>query len=100
MGKVYKDIISGLKEYLNSHTEEEIAADIEKLNKWREVGPTMEEFEKAQQHWAVPYQLCPKCGGTGKVLDNNQRIGCCGISSGVEVCDVCHGSKIIPMHNL
>ena len=32
---------------------------------------------------AVPYQLCPKCGGDGGVLVQ---------------CDVCGGNKIIPMH--
>ncbi len=45
----------------------------------------------------VPYQLCPKCNGTGVVpilttetttIDINQQ------------CDVCLGAKIIPMYVL
>jgi len=75
MEKVNSDIISGLKEYFNSHTEEEVLADFEKLRKWHKVGPTMEEFEKAQLDCFVPYQLCPKCGGNGKILNHYQRFG-------------------------
>lgn len=100
MDKVYKDIIGGLKAYLNSHTEEEVAADWEKLSEWSKVWPTMEEFEKAQYNWYIPYQLCPKCGGTGEVLNDNKMVGCCGISSGVETCDLCHGNKVIPMYEI
>ena len=46
----------------------------------------------------VPYQLCPKCGGDGVVLVQNWYGSPTSISSGVQVCDVCSGNKIIPMH--
>lgn len=42
----------------------------------------------------VPYQRCPVCNDNGKVLQD-------GFVAGVfKVCDVCNGSKIIPMHVL
>ena len=47
---------------------------------------------------AVPYQLCPKCGGDGVVLVQNWYGSPTSISSGIQVCDVCGGKKIIPMH--
>lgn len=47
---------------------------------------------------AVPYQLCPKCGGDGLVLVQNWYGSQTSISSGTQVCDVCGGDKIIPMH--
>jgi hypothetical protein len=46
----------------------------------------------------VPYQLCPKCGGDGEVLVQNWYGNTTSISSGTQVCDVCGGNKIIPMH--
>ncbi len=36
----------------------------------------------------VPYQLCPKCNGTGLTY----------YYTAINKCDVCNGSKIIPMH--
>jgi len=47
---------------------------------------------------AVPYQLCPKCSGDGVVLVQNWYGSPTSISSGIQVCDVCGGKKIIPMH--
>ena len=46
----------------------------------------------------VPYQLCPKCGGDGKVLVQNWYGSPTSISSGVETCNLCGGAMIIPMH--
>ena len=49
----------------------------------------------------VPYQLCPKCNGQGQVskppyiagdVHEWTSISC------IFTCDVCNGSKIIPMH--
>lgn len=49
---------------------------------------------------AIPYQLCPKCNGQGQVTkppytpgDVNEWVS----SSIIFQCDVCNGSKIIPM---
>lgn len=39
----------------------------------------------------IPYQLCPKCNGTG--MAQNSAISALHIG-----CDVCNGKKIIPMH--
>ena len=39
----------------------------------------------------VPYQLCPRCNGEGKIEDKLS-------SSCFSVCDICLGAKIIPMH--
>ena len=40
----------------------------------------------------VPYQCCPVCNGDGKTLAN-------GFTSSVyEICKVCNGGMIIPMH--
>ena len=44
----------------------------------------------------VPYQLCPKCDGTGSMktpMGANAHI----TTTLVTTCDVCHGNKIIPM---
>lgn len=35
----------------------------------------------------VPYQLCPKCNGLSE-------------QNHINVCDVCHGEKIIPMFEI
>jgi len=45
----------------------------------------------------VPYQVCPKCNGTG--LITNARFGY-GTSPLTIRCDVCDGSKIILMHKV
>ena len=45
----------------------------------------------------VPYQLCPKCNGDGHLMVK-QWYGGTSMSSGMFGCDVCGGSKIIPMH--
>lgn len=45
-----------------------------------------------QEHKAIPYQTCPVCNGQGRVTSN-------GATSNVfDVCSVCNGAKIIPMH--
>lgn len=42
---------------------------------------------------SVPYQLCPRCNGEGKVFNLFQT------TSGPErACDVCNGAKVIPQH--
>ena len=46
----------------------------------------------------VPYQLCPKCGGDGEVLVNNWNGSPTSISTGMQICDLCGGAKIIPQH--
>lgn len=48
----------------------------------------------------VPYQLCPKCSGDGKVLIKNWYGSLTSISSEPEVCNLCHGAMIIPMHTV
>ena len=40
----------------------------------------------------VPYQVCPICNGTGRLLN-------IGTSSAIDrSCDHCNGAKVIPMH--
>lgn len=39
---------------------------------------------------SVPYQLCPKCGGEGKMWSNS-------IPMSIDVCHICDGKGIIPM---
>ena len=46
----------------------------------------------------VPYQLCPKCNGDGTVFVNNWNGSLTAFSSGLQTCDLCHGTKVIPMH--
>lgn len=49
---------------------------------------------------AVPYQLCPKCNGQGQVSKPPYIAGDVhewSSSSCIFPCDVCNGSKIIPM---
>jgi len=51
-------------------------------------------------HEAVPYQLCPKCQGQGIVSKPSYVPGDVyewSSTSAVHNCDVCQGSKIIPM---
>jgi hypothetical protein len=43
----------------------------------------------------VPYQVCPICNGTGKILSHYERT-----TIDFETCDVCNGAKIIPMHKI
>ena len=42
---------------------------------------------------SIPYQLCPKCLGTGKIkhIEGNTSIN-------FITCDVCNGEKVIPQH--
>jgi len=47
---------------------------------------------------AVPYQLCPKCQGTGEVYVQNWYGSPTSISSGAQICNICGGRGIIPMH--
>jgi len=47
---------------------------------------------------AVPYQLCPKCNGEGMLFVQNRSDYTTSVISGSQVCDVCNGNKIIPMH--
>jgi hypothetical protein len=44
----------------------------------------------------VPYQLCPKCFGTGKVMNNENWGNSLSCSVGPVTCDVCNGAKVIP----
>lgn len=49
---------------------------------------------------SVPYQLCPKCNGKGQVTKPPYIAGDVhewSSSSCIFTCDVCNGSKIIPM---
>lgn len=46
----------------------------------------------------VPYQLCPKCQGTGEVYVQNWYGSPTSIFSGVQTCNICGGRGIIPMH--
>lgn len=41
----------------------------------------------------VPLQLCPKCEGDGHLGRHNSLA----ITSGLPICDICHGNKVIPM---
>jgi DnaJ-class molecular chaperone len=44
----------------------------------------------------VPYQLCPKCMGQGRVKAGSMEQSTPRTQTLI-VCDVCHGAKIIPM---
>jgi len=46
----------------------------------------------------VPHQVCPKCKGEGVVLVQTWYDSPTSITSRIQVCDVCGGKKIIPMH--
>lgn len=48
---------------------------------------------------AIPYQMCPKCGGTGNITifpSYNDAFN--GTKEKIEVCDICKGEKMIPMY--
>lgn len=50
---------------------------------------------------AVPYQCCPKCEGQGIVAKPSwvaAGVNNWSSTSAVHQCDVCNGSKIIPMY--
>ncbi len=57
-------------------------------------------FKSDQNLFSVftPYQLCPKCYGDGNLLRFNSpsMMG----TDATAICDVCNGSKIIPMNKL
>lgn len=56
-----------------------------------------------RQVFSVPYQLCPKCNGQGQVSKPPYIAGDVHEWSSSEMifqCDVCNGSKIIPMFTL
>jgi len=42
----------------------------------------------------VPFQLCPKCAGEGKIVRLNLDTSAYNTE---EPCDVCFGAKVIPM---
>jgi len=44
----------------------------------------------------IPYQLCPKCNGEGIIIAITGQIAL----YTQNICDVCAGAKIIPMHAL
>ena len=43
----------------------------------------------------IPYQLCPKCKGTGEISSGHIYDGI-EILLDIVICDVCKGNKIIP----
>jgi len=50
---------------------------------------------------SIPYQLCPKCNGTGQMwLGGWDGQSQSFLASGMGICDVCNGNKIIPMYEL
>ena len=54
--------------------------------------PETEIIVKVLNH--VPFQLCPKCNGSGSIIeyhpDSSFYIDC-------KICDLCNGAMIIPM---
>lgn len=52
-------------------------------------------FELSLVENVVPYQICPICGGEGKIDAPSVRI-----SKAPITCDVCGGKKIIPMYKI
>ena len=60
------------------------------------------EGEQKKQLQPIPYQLCPKCNGQGQVSKPPYipaDVHVWASSSGIFFCDVCNGSKIIPMYH-
>lgn len=45
---------------------------------------------------SVPYQLCPKCNGSGMSFKTQHTDGTINWSFGPVTCDVCNGAKIVP----
>lgn len=60
---------------------------------------TIKSLDKVLTEWAkpasVPFQCCPKCFGDGHLGRYNSPTLC---TTATSVCDVCHGSKIIPQY--
>lgn len=47
---------------------------------------------------AIPYQMCPNCGGTGKtIIYPSYKDASTGSKEIVEICDICKGTRMIPM---
>ena len=46
----------------------------------------------------VPYQLCPKCNGDGKILIQDRNGSNTDTSNGLQTCNLCKGAMVIPMH--
>ena len=46
----------------------------------------------------VPYQLCPKCNGNKMVFVQNWDGKNVTIASGMQTCDICNGTGVIPMY--
>ena len=46
---------------------------------------------------AIPYQQCPVCSATGKIVDGglNPKTG---IYKAEKICDTCGGTKVVPMY--
>ena len=75
---------------------DKLAARVEKLEKIMEkqepeVGSILEVLITPQ---IIPYQLCPKCGGEGKIT--MMVLGGCHCKT--FPCDLCNGKMMIPMH--
>ena len=51
----------------------------------------MNEDKEYKIYDCVPYQTCPVCNGSGKILNDGF------IANSYRQCDVCNGTKIIPM---
>lgn len=48
---------------------------------------------------AIPYQMCPKCGGTGNItIFPSYNDAFDGTKEKIEICDICKGEKMIPMY--
>lgn len=60
----------------------------------------MTEDSKNIEKITVPLQLCPKCQGTGYVPGGFIGGQPFASSASLVVCNVCHGSKVIPMHSM
>ena len=54
----------------------------------------MSKEKKSQKYTDVPYQYCPVCEGTGQTVTVYEFM-----SPVYQICKVCNGAMIIPMHS-
>jgi len=53
------------------------------------------ELETKEIVKCVPFQLCPKCNGEGKI--DNPNLSTTSLALSKCICDLCNGAMVIPM---
>jgi hypothetical protein len=87
---IKKWLANPAKQY-NEQCRDEMRDDLYKVIEYAKQ-PEIIDWTTSNKATVVPYQCCPVCNGTGRIMGSSYS------GAIFETCDVCNGKKIIPMH--